>query len=143
MTLGRRCTVKVLAGGQNQRRLNSFHHMCVFYEKRLFGSDGVRYRCCALACALFLNERGWYYCFEKLVYQLVGFKAPTLRYALLEKAETDAKAKVMRSCTPTARKRVGQLYVVRRDQSKNTHAGRNETPEEAKTRGHHGQYCNT
>ena len=49
--------------------------MIMLFDKRLFSRDAARYDCCAYACALFLNERGWG--FKQRLHEVIGHKLST------------------------------------------------------------------
>ena len=61
----------------------------MLFDKRLFSRDAARYDCCAYACALFLNERGWG--FEQLLHEVIGHKLST--FSLYVMAEQEKKGR--------------------------------------------------
>ena len=89
--------------------------MIMLLEKKLYGSDGVRYDLCSWACCLFANERGWH--FELDVHKALGIDVPHLHIDWIDYLEK-SKANVMKNkSTGEEIDRRGDLAKIRRSKT--------------------------
>jgi hypothetical protein len=90
--------------------------MISLLAKRIFGPDTSRYDCCAYACPLFANERGWNFVLQ--LDRLVGHRTSDARRRTLHDLEAQARRNMDDKRTHRWRQRRKELFKLRKLQNK-------------------------